>query len=415
MITQKVTLFLLCFLIGNNPLQSQLSETNRSTIPQDIDSLELALKAQAERVAREGRHSIMYVAQCLAQGTTTDGFFDYEFLHQIIEALEKIRAEYPEVKNINPEGGVYNTLSPVVANDSPLRYRYPRGNFSIRDIFVYLTNGATNRILESYPKRKEWKLSSVQIDSTGIKNIDSLNTKLGATEIKIYLLSKYDGSSLYVKYANYHDILQLIKEYEHYKEVKYAQVNEYIQVGPPNQIYLLRKNNAWYFAFCRSRGEGRSREYYIFNYSPISKTVKKMLEFLPPCKDFESDIWLGLIDRQRSLKPFQSFNQILKTVRSKKWWHKLYALDVLGQLLLPQSFQYAESNKQKVDIIRKEVGVNQKKVIKILLDNLNNVDSDISMTAYLYLRLFSKKDYNKTDIKKWKTWYNFYQKRTNDK
>jgi hypothetical protein len=406
MITKKISLFLLCFLLGNNLAYPQISKVNPSNIPHNIDSLELALKEQVERIAKEGRHSIMYVAQCLAQGTTTDGLFDYEFLHQILEALEKIRAAYPEVKNINPRGGVHNTLFPVIDNNYPLGYRYPWDSFSIRDIFVGFTTDAAKKLLDLYPKKK-----NTEIDSTGIKNIDALNRKLGVKKLKLYKLSEGEVSSLVINYKNYHDVLQLLKMYESFPEVKYSEIDGYIRIGPPDQIYLLKKNEGWYFAFCKSRGETWPRKYYIFYYSPVSKTLKKMLEFLPPCKDFESNIWLGIIDRRFALKPFQSYHEILKTAKSKKWWHRLYALNVLGNLMLPEFSLHGEDNQEKTDTIQKDVLRNRKKVVKILLDNLNNEDHDISMTAYTYLRLISKEEYKKSDIEKWKTWYNHYKER----
>ena len=412
MITKKITLFLLCFLLGNNLVYPQVSKVNPSYIPQDTDSLKLALKEQVERIAREGRHSIMYVPQCLAQGTTTDGFFDYEFLHQILEALEKIRAAYPEVKDINPEGGVYNTLSPVIAYNYPSGYRYPRESFSIRYVIVYLTNEATKNIFELYPNKKIRNLKSAEIDSTGIKNIDALNRKLGVKKLKLYKLREGEGSSLVIIYKNYHDVLQLLKMYESFPEVKYGQTDGYIWVGPPDQIYLLQKNEEWYFAFCKSRGETWPRKYYIYYYSPVSKTIKKMLEFLPPGKDFESNIWLGIIDRRFTLKPFQSYHQILKAVKSKKWWHRLYAMEVLGNLMLPDFIRHGVDSQEKIDTIRKDVLKDRKKVVKILLDNLNNEDNDVSMTACTYLRLISKEEYKKSDIEKWKTWYNHYKERT---
>ena len=137
-----------------------------------------------------------------------------------------------------------------------------------------------------------------------------------------------------------------------------------------------------------------------------------MLEFLPPGKDFESNIWLGIIDRRFTLKPFQSYHQILKAAKSKKWWHRLYAMEVLGNLMLPDFIRHGVDSQEKIDTIRKDVLKDRKKVVKILLDNLNNEDNDVSMTACTYLRLISKEEYKKSDIEKWKTWYNHYKERT---
>ena len=83
-----------------------------------VDSLELKLKLQAERVEKQGRsndrHSKLFQAECLAQGASESGIFDKKLLDDIISALDKMRKKYPEIQGIYNEGGVFNNLNPIV-------------------------------------------------------------------------------------------------------------------------------------------------------------------------------------------------------------------------------------------------------------------------------------------------------------
>lgn len=393
----------------------QLSRGNQPNKYNDnnlnIDSLEQALKEQYERFERlkPYRYSIWYEAKCLAQGTTKDGFFDYKFINKIILALKKIRAEFPEVKSIHVQGGVYNSLNPVIIDRANNTYRYKHhiGNFAINYLQIELNGEVTKRVLQRINIESVDRFSSFKLDATGIEEIDKLNEKYGAIDLKINVGKSMKGSSVWIKFDKSLDILRLIEIYNQLPGISGCGVNGMLIAGPYDETYLIIKNKKWHFVF-KDSSRDNITHYYYFTYFPDYNKVVKIeeltLDLLKP------KLWLWGIPKYRPLEPFDSYNDLLKTVKSDKWWEKLYALDVIGYLLLPKFNRYGVDDIDKVNKIRDMVISNKIKILDIFLNNLREEDKDISSMAYNYLRIFSGMDYPESNYEKWRKWFNKFKK-----
>lgn len=373
----------------------------------EVDSLEIRLKLQVEKIEKEKPYNFkktkLYQAQCLCQGTTEDGLFDQKTIDEIIFALDRIRAEYPDLKKIKNRGGVHNYLYPSIINwpNHKVKYHYPRDDFELNFIFLAIKSETNRKIYSKFGKYTTFYTVGYRNDSLGIKSIDDLNKKYSAYKIRYY-----DRKSLWITFKSNLDIIRSCERYMQLDEVTNAGRNELLIVGRYDEIRLIKKENIWYFLFF----EGSSSECFYVIYSPSTKEIIDYKEFSPSTSNYQEMIWSGLIQSRRPIKPFVSYAHLIKGVKSDNWWEKLYALDILGYLQLQHFIRYGEDDFNKVERIRQDVINHEINVTKILLKNLESKDQDISQTAYTYIRLKSGENYSIKEMDKWNNWFVQYQK-----
>lgn len=353
-------------------------------------------------------------AKCVAQGLTKDGFFEDTLIHNIAEILEKLHKKYPEISDIHPRGGVYNSLNPIIINEpnNPFKYRHLSENFTLVDLNVSLNANATRQIMKISSIDTVYNFSRFKIDSTGIKNIDILNKKYGSTKISVWIPSDLSRSSLHIKFRQKLDIIRLIEIYTALPEVTSATAEHYIGCNA-SEIYLIIKENNWHFVFKKGWGETgfgcRHNQFHYFTYNLDSFTFQKNDELY--FDNFKENIklWHFGIPKIRMVYPFTDYENLIQTAKSEIWWEKLYAIDVIGYLMLPDFVRYNVDDEILVDEIRDKIINNKKDLLRLLISNLNISDNDISKTAYTYLLLISGKKYSLNDSGNWLNWVNQYQ------
>ena len=355
-------------------------------------------------------------AKCISQGLSTNGIFNDAWLMSLVDVLKKIHEKFPEISNIHSNAGVNNNLNPIIINEpnNPFRYRHQTDLFPIDQIIIILNRQATIQILSFLKKDTTKTFISYDISETGIDDLDELNKKYGAKKLKYYLSKDLSQSSLYIQFKQKLDILKLIEVYSALPEVKSAHTNPYIGCVQ-NAIYFIKKKKFWYFVFYngwKETGFGcRYNHYYYFTYNLESKQVEKNDELfldIYNIQELRSNIkicYFG-IPKIRFVTVFKNYVDLMNKAKSNIWWEKIYALDVLGFLMLPKFVRSNVDDQKQVDKIRNEVLAHHEKIIKLFISNLTCSNKDISKTVYTYLRLISNKSFSINDTESWENWYN---------
>lgn len=359
-------------------------------------------------------------AKCMSQGLSQNGIFDDDFLISLVGVLKKICKKFPEISNIHSKSGVYNNLNPVIVDEpnNPFKYRHQKNLYPIDQIKIILNRETTIKILSFLIKDTTQTFVTYDIVETGIENLDELNKKYGALKLKYHISKDNYRSSLLIKFKQKLDILRLIEIYSSLPEVIDAQMNWYIGCIK-KAIYFLKKESYWYFVFrdgWKETGFGcQINRYHYFTYSLETQEIKKNDELFLDFHNFQENrknikIWYFGIPKLRYIAPFKNYRDLIYKAESNIWWEKLYALDVLGFLMLPKFVRSNLDDQKKVDEIRNEVLSNSEEIIKLFISNLSCSDRDISKTVYTYLRLISNKSYSINDAESWDNWFNGHWK-----
>ena len=336
-----------------------------------------------------------YQAQYLAQGHTKLGIFDPDEINDIENALIQIKNSHPALVGIKNNGGVYNSLSPITIDftNNSFNYLHPKSHFTINQVILEISSDT--------PMKSQQGLNSEIAMPLGIKSLDQLNKKYKAHTIK------HDYSNtVFISFSSNLDIITVCNEYMRLDEVIDAMPNHLVTVWKEDYIRLLKKENFWYFLFNKN---GSKTNYYVI-YSPADRKVIKFKAIDVSTKKTSEMIWQGIILTRRPIKPFRSYSHLYSVAESENWWERLYAIDVMGILLLDKNARYGEDNFEKFKQLRQEVLKNRIQVINLLISNLINGDEDISNTVHTYLMMISGKNYLQTDINNWNKWFSEYKK-----
>lgn len=354
-------------------------------------------------------------AKCMSQSLSENGIFDDDFLINLVSVLKKIHIKFPEISNIHSKSGVYNNINPIIIDEpnNPFKYRHQNSLYLIDQINIYLNRQTTIKILSFLQKDTTQTFITYDIVETGIKNIDELNKKYSALKLKYHISKDNSRSSLLIVFKQKLDILKLIEIYSALPEVIDAQVNWYIGCVKKS-IYFIKKEPFWYFVFrdgWEETGFGcQYNRYYYFTYDLESRKIEKNDELFLDFHNIKelrkkSKIWYFGIPKIRFVRVFKNFNALFDKAKSDTWWEKIYALDVLGFLMLPKFVRSNVDDQNQVDEIRNEVLANRKEIISLFISNLSCPDRDISKTVYTYLRLISSNSYSINDIESWENWF----------
>ena len=374
--------------------------------------------SQQELISDDLDSLLINDAMSMSQGLSEYGIFRSDFIDTLVKILKNVRQKFPEISNIHSDAGAYNNLYPSIINETnnPFKYRHQKVLFPIERINLYLSTSTTWKILLHLNLDPNQTFKSYDIKFTGIKTIDEFNKKYGASNIQFYISKDIYRSTLRIQFNQNLDILKLIQIYSALPEVNSAHVTGYVIGMIRNIIYFLKKESNWHFVFIEKCGwECRNQRFHYFTYNLSTKEISKDDEVYIDFQDIEDirenvKIWHFGIPKWRYVSPFKNYNDLRSTAKSNIWWEKLYALDVMGYLMLSKFVRYNVDDQQKVDETRNKVLSNRKEIIKLFISNLSSSDRDISKTVYTYLCLISNKTYSITDIEKWTNWFNEHWK-----
>jgi hypothetical protein len=128
----------------------------------------------------EGEEALKWDALVLSQGTSTNGFINQEMEAKILAALTAIRAKWPEAENFHP---------------------FPKS--ALDQLHVSLTKEGKQIIEQKLKGNGPVPLSEPIEGDTGIRELDSLNAKYGASSVVSTFLSHED---LLIHFKNSLDI-----------------------------------------------------------------------------------------------------------------------------------------------------------------------------------------------------------------